>query len=127
MPWAEAFSTLATATLMQGYDTTRKYNVHGEKVEIIDVVVHRAFDGSFGLEVNDKSRIVSISPGCPADFAGMKPYDLILTLDGEPLNGTFQCALASSAARPIVRRLHRAPPCHAQALCMRSCSRRRRP
>ena len=110
---------------MQGYDTTRKYNVHGERVEIIDVVVHRAFDGSFGLEVNDKSRIVSISPGCPADFAGMKPYDLILTLDGEPLNGAFRCTLTSSSAHPIVRPLHRAPalpragPLHAELLAQK--------
>ena len=107
---------------MQGYDTTRKYNEHGEKVEIIEVVVHRAFDGSFGLEVNDKRRIVSISPGCPADFAGMKPYDLILTLDGEPLNGVLRCAFPASLTHPVVRVLRHArrPPCagplHAELL-----------
>lgn len=106
---------------MQGYDTTRRYNEHGERVEIIDIVVHRAFDGSFGLEVNDKSRIVSISPGCPADFAGMKPYDLILTLDGEPQNGACRCALRLPPAHPVVRALHhtllpRAGPLHAELL-----------
>ena len=72
---------------MQGYDTVRTRNEFGELVEHMTVTVHRAHDGSFGLDLNEHNRITQITPGCPADFAGVKPYDLILRLQGELLTG----------------------------------------
>ena len=37
---------------MQGYDTVRTRNEFGELVEHMTVTVHRAHDGSFGLDLN---------------------------------------------------------------------------
>lgn len=43
----------------------------------------------FGLEANRGMLIESVDPGSPADRAGLTPGDILLSLNGSPLDGRF--------------------------------------
>ncbi|MFW6354165.1 MAG: trypsin-like peptidase domain-containing protein [Verrucomicrobiota bacterium] len=58
----------------------------------------------FGLKANEGVLLESIDPGSPADAAGLRPGDILLRIDGEPVDGRFPEQLP-----PILHRVAQSP------------------
>jgi len=64
----------------------------------------RDLEGFFGLDANTGVLVDSVDPGSPAAIAGLLPGDIILSLDGAPVDGRFPEQLP-----PILKHISDAP------------------
>ena len=58
----------------------------------------------YDIESNKGVLITSVEKGSPAELAGMKPEDILLAVNGKPVNARFPEQLA--AARKLIPRGH---------------------
>ena len=69
--------------LPEGFENAIKENMVKQQKELTDKVKGR---GKIGINIAFK-QILSVNPGSPAEVAGLQVGDIILTADGQELNG----------------------------------------
>jgi serine protease Do len=70
----------------------------GLAVRDVDADVQEAL----GLPVSRGALVQDVTPGSPADRAGLRPYDLVRSFDGVPVTGEDQLVRAVASAEPGV-------------------------
>lgn len=65
----------------------------------------RDLEGFFRLDANEGMLIENVDPGSPADLAGIRPGDIIMSIDGETVDGRYPEQLPSLlnriASKPV--------------------------
>ncbi|CAN5678300.1 hypothetical protein BH11PLA1_BH11PLA1_23300 [soil metagenome] len=66
------------------------------------VAIEPALEGHFGLESGHGAMVYGVAAGLPAAEAGIKPFDLIITVEGDPVTSlnALQGAIRARHAKP---------------------------
>ncbi len=82
-----------------------KVDRHGQPLwfEVTPMLEERTGLGSAGWQDQTEVEIASLSPGMPADRAGLKPGDVIRTANGEPLRSLYRLheIIRAASGKPV--------------------------